>query len=237
MGKQDPTESLVKCVWMSSGVLTFRLCDREFDCERCLVDIALREGSRADPKPAAVSLSSSGFYHPSHLWARVGGGGAVWIGIDDFARRLLGRVDDLRLPEVGGFVHRDAPACTLVGEAGSVEMPAPLTGRVMARNEELIAHPESLRSGARREPWLLRVRPSRLRDDLGRLHYGRRAAAWASGEMDAVHRRLLEVQAAAGTMPDGGTPDSSALDRLDGKLRSVLVADLLTGPAARRKGR
>ncbi len=43
----------LKCIWMLAGVLTYRLCDREYDCERCPLDAALREtapfgGARAD---------------------------------------------------------------------------------------------------------------------------------------------------------------------------------------------
>jgi hypothetical protein len=34
---------LQKCVWMASGVVTYRLCDLEFNCEVCPFDRAIRD--------------------------------------------------------------------------------------------------------------------------------------------------------------------------------------------------
>lgn len=34
--------SPTQCVWMQAGVVGYKLCDREFDCDRCPFDAALR---------------------------------------------------------------------------------------------------------------------------------------------------------------------------------------------------
>jgi len=34
-----------KCVWMESGVVNYKLCDFEYNCEACPFDQALREGT------------------------------------------------------------------------------------------------------------------------------------------------------------------------------------------------
>ena len=34
-----------KCVWMESGVVSYKLCDFEYNCEACPFDQALREGT------------------------------------------------------------------------------------------------------------------------------------------------------------------------------------------------
>jgi hypothetical protein len=36
---------LDKCVWMASGVVTYKLCEFEYNCEACPFDQALREGT------------------------------------------------------------------------------------------------------------------------------------------------------------------------------------------------
>lgn len=36
------------CVWMEAGVIRFWLCNRDFDCERCPLDAALRGGAVSD---------------------------------------------------------------------------------------------------------------------------------------------------------------------------------------------
>ena len=40
-------ERVTKCVWMTAGILTYKLCDREMDCEHCLLHRALSENSSA----------------------------------------------------------------------------------------------------------------------------------------------------------------------------------------------
>ncbi len=245
-------EPLYKCVWMTAGVLTFRLCDRGYDCDRCLVNQALREGKSsagssavtatglqrlgATGPEAAFHLSRHGFYDRNHTWARVGNSGAVRLGLDDFGRRLLGRVVRVILPEPGRVVHEGEHAWTFVGEAGEVKIASPVAGRVLSRNEALIARPELMRGDARKEVWLVRVRPARLRKDLERLLYGRRAVAWLHEQVAEVRDRLLEEHAiGAGMAPDGGVLDPALFPELEvSQRRSLVEAFLLDGGAGRK---
>jgi len=59
------------CVWMRAGVIRFWLCDRDFDCEHCPLDAALRSRSWSSPDDAPLSDSESmedlvpaGHHHP-----------------------------------------------------------------------------------------------------------------------------------------------------------------------------
>src|SRR3989304_2509595 len=101
----------LKCVWMSAGVVGYKLCDMEFRCDECPFDRALQRDRATFRGRAAAALegidrhgfllSRSLFYHPAHIWARVEGGGAVRVGLDDFGQKLFGRVDRVLLPDVG----------------------------------------------------------------------------------------------------------------------------------------
>ena len=39
------SQRLDKCVWMATGVVTYKLCDFEYNCEACPFDQALREAT------------------------------------------------------------------------------------------------------------------------------------------------------------------------------------------------
>jgi len=244
-------ESLYKCVWMTAGVLNFRLCDREYDCDHCLVDTALREGKTPPTAFAAESVepveveqaaafrtSRYGYYHPCHLWARVGSAGTVRVGLDAIASRLLGSVREIRLPQPGTTLHRGQHAWTFVSEIGEVELPSPVTGKVLSRNEDLVLHPETLEEKGHREVSLARIRPTRLREDLEALSYGRRASDWLRRELEKIRGRLLTAHAlSTGNLPDGGSLTPAVLDRIDVTLRRALVEEILLEPARRQKGR
>ncbi len=247
-------EPLYKCVWMTAGVLSFRLCDRDYDCDRCLVDMALREGSTppgrevdrqatsagipVSPAVSGLRFSRAGFYHPAHLWARVEGGGIVRVGIDDLARRLLGRVRAIRMPHPGATLRPEQHAWTFDGEAGTVVLPSPIGGTVLSRNEDLLVHPEKLLRTPHREVWLARIRPSRLPEDLGGLLYGGRVTAWLRGEVESVRAHLLAARASeVGALPDGGALDPGVLSGIEVGLRRSLVEELLLRSTRDQKGR
>lgn len=248
-------ESLFKCVWMTAGVLSYRLCDRQFDCDHCLVDRALREGGSPPPgdhegevlrragTPAASTVaglrfSRSGFYHPSHQWVRVEGGAIVRIGLDDLSRRLFAPVCQIDLPLPGTTLRLEQKSWSVSGDWGRTDLPSPVGGTILSRNEDLIIHPEKLRRTPHREIWLVRLRPSRLQEDLGSLLYGSRVAAWLRTETEGVRNRLLATRAAgAHAIPDGGVLDPDVLDSVASGLRRQLIDDLLFGESRRKKGR
>lgn len=58
MLRQEPPGAL-PCVWMSAGLVSFKLCDREGECEGCPFDRAMRQPHgpvrhRRAPTPACI---------------------------------------------------------------------------------------------------------------------------------------------------------------------------------------
>ncbi|HEX6865334.1 MAG TPA: hypothetical protein VF414_21075 [Thermoanaerobaculia bacterium] len=51
-----PSPGVLPCVWMSAGLVAFKLCDREGECEGCPFDRAMRSPQgRPPPKRRRVS--------------------------------------------------------------------------------------------------------------------------------------------------------------------------------------
>ncbi len=46
---------ILPCVWMSAGLVAFKLCDREGECEGCPFDRAM-QGARSEPPAASAGL-------------------------------------------------------------------------------------------------------------------------------------------------------------------------------------
>jgi glycine cleavage system H protein len=49
-------EGEVKCVWMSAGLVSYKLCDRNLDCKNCSFDLIMK-GETAREEKASVCLS------------------------------------------------------------------------------------------------------------------------------------------------------------------------------------
>jgi hypothetical protein len=56
----------LKCVWMLAGVVDYKLCDRQYDCEHCPLDSALRERAPSHGHRIDTFLCSS-ISHQSDL--------------------------------------------------------------------------------------------------------------------------------------------------------------------------
>ncbi|CAK9892272.1 MULTISPECIES: glycine cleavage system protein GcvH [Pseudomonas] len=82
----------------------------------------------------------------SHEWARLEADGTVTVGISDHAQEALGDVVFVELAEIGKvFAAGDAAGVVESVKAAS-DIYAPVSGEVIAVNEELADSPESLNS-------------------------------------------------------------------------------------------
>jgi glycine cleavage system H protein len=108
---------------------------------------------------AAESYPDELKYHPEHDWARIEGEEAT-LGITWFAQDALGELVHFEPPEEGVTITKDAS----YGEVESVkavsELIAPLSGEVLAVNQQAVDAPEAVNEDPYGDGWLVRVRLS-----------------------------------------------------------------------------
>ncbi|MDB1110713.1 glycine cleavage system protein GcvH [Pseudomonas extremaustralis] len=99
----------------------------------------------------------------SHEWARLEADGTVTVGISDHAQEALGDVVFVELAEVGAEFAAEGQAGVVESVKAASDIYAPVTGEVIAVNEELSASPELLNSdpyGA----WIFKLKPANPAD-------------------------------------------------------------------------
>jgi len=98
-------------------------------------------------------------YHPEHDWARIEDGEAV-LGVTWFAQDALGELVHYEAPSEGATVTKDQS----YGEVESVkavsDLIAPLSGEVVAVNEQVVDAPETVNEDPYGAGWLIRIRLS-----------------------------------------------------------------------------
>lgn len=97
-------------------------------------------------------------YVASHEWIRDEGDGTVTIGITDHAQDLLGDVVFVELPEVGDKVSAGDDIGVVESVKAASDIYAPLTGEVVAINEDLEDAPELVNSDPYGDGWFVRLR-------------------------------------------------------------------------------
>ncbi|BFN38199.1 glycine cleavage system protein GcvH [Fidelibacter multiformis] len=97
-------------------------------------------------------------YSDDHEWVRVEGDEAV-IGITDFAQSELGDVVYLELPSVGDEVSKGDAFGTIEAVKTVSDMLAPVSGEIIAVNEDLNDSPEDVNKEPY-ESWLVKIKMS-----------------------------------------------------------------------------
>ncbi|MDE3065878.1 MAG: glycine cleavage system protein GcvH [Acidobacteriota bacterium] len=95
-------------------------------------------------------------YSRDHEWAR-DGGGAVRVGITDYAQDALGDVVYVDLPKVGATVSVGGPLGEVESTKSVSEIYAPVSGTVSAVNTDLAATPELINSDPYGAGWICEI--------------------------------------------------------------------------------
>ncbi|SIS80440.1 glycine cleavage system protein GcvH [Neptunomonas antarctica] len=99
-------------------------------------------------------------YTASHEWVLDNGDGTVTVGITDHAQELLGDVVFVEVPEVGRMVEKGEEFSLVESVKAASDIYSPVTGEVIAVNEELEDSPETINESAFEDGWIAKVKLS-----------------------------------------------------------------------------
>ena len=106
-------------------------------------------------------------YTKEHEWVSVDGNVAT-IGITDYAQGELGDIVFVELPKVGDETKQMEPFGTIEAVKAVSELYAPVSGKVVAVNEELQDSPELINQDPYGKGWMIKVELSN-REELDKL--------------------------------------------------------------------
>ncbi|MFJ5623319.1 glycine cleavage system protein GcvH [Peribacillus loiseleuriae] len=98
-------------------------------------------------------------YSEEHEWVKTEGE-TVRIGITHFAQSELGDIVFVELPEVGDEIKADEPFGSVESVKTVSELYAPISGKIVAVNEELNDSPEFVNESPYEKAWMIVVEPS-----------------------------------------------------------------------------
>jgi CheY-like chemotaxis protein len=128
------------------------------------------------------------FVSPGHTWARINPDGQVVVGLDDFARKALGKVERVELPPAGTTLRRGEPAFTLRRGADILHLPSPVSGTVAVANPDLRRSVGLMQESPYDRGWVCVLQPTNLSDELSQLRIGKAVVAWYQDEIARLKR-------------------------------------------------
>ena len=94
----------------------------------------------------------------THEWASIEDDGLVWVGISNHAQEALGDVMFFQAPTIGQQVKQGEAIAAIESVKAASDIHAPISGEVIALNEEMDASPEAVNT----QPyavWLFKIKP------------------------------------------------------------------------------
>jgi glycine cleavage system H lipoate-binding protein len=152
---------------------------------------------------AGYQLPEGLYYHRGHTWARPEGDTVV-VGLDDFARKLIGGARSVRLPHLGDWLKQGEVAFGVREDGRAADLVAPVEGEVVAVNGDLHRQPSLLADDPFGRGWVYKVHSSGLAANLRNLLSGRLARRWMEDSREALDFRLMALSGSV--LQDGGEP-------------------------------
>jgi len=99
-------------------------------------------------------------YTKDHEWLRQEEDGSVTIGITDHAQSALGDLVYIELPEAGREIELGGEMAVVESVKAASDVYAPVSGTVVAVNEDLSDDPEKINLDPYGDGWIVRLQPS-----------------------------------------------------------------------------
>lgn len=99
-------------------------------------------------------------YTEEHEWLRKEDDGTVTIGITDHAQSALGDLVYVELPEVGQEVESGGEMAVVESVKAASDVYAPISGEIVAVNDELADDPERINADPYGDGWIVRMKPT-----------------------------------------------------------------------------
>ena len=165
--------------------------------------------------PAAEFVIPGGaFISEGHCWLTLEPDGSVRVGIDDFAKKLLGKIDDIEFPNLGMSVKAGQSLFSIRLGTRTIAFEAPISGRVTKINKYLSEHLESLDATPYGQNWICIIDGDDFDGELTKLKIGKSAVNFYQTEIDRFMASVKESRrSAAGS--EENVPESLHLGHME----------------------
>ena len=140
--------------------------------------------TKASDSPHEFNVPAGFFVSQNHTWVNIEMNGTARVGLDDFARKIVGKIDKVDLPKPGQEIKKGKLLFSIRKNSQTIDISSPISGTISLINTEHVEHPEWIGSKPFELSWMCCIEPSNLSAELGSLKIGADSIAWYKKEID-----------------------------------------------------
>ncbi|MBI5475463.1 MAG: response regulator [Ignavibacteriales bacterium] len=139
------------------------------------------------------SIPGGVFIAKNHTWFSLNQEGISKIGIDDFAKKLIGKIDSIELPNLGMNVKPGQPLFSVKQGNRTVTFNSPITGRVSQINTILKSDPSTLEITPYERNWMCAMDTDNIDDEIKNMNIGKTAVALFQEDIEKCKNILNDI--------------------------------------------
>lgn len=156
-GNAAMSPSRQNCIWMDAGLISFRLCDRNLQCDQCPLDRALRQPASPSQTGSVtgrnemmgeatdllrdlrqLSFDPNAWYGRSFWYLTNAPSSTVELGLYEIAIKLLPEILEVMIPCCRSKLQRHQPVFCFTTAQGMLTLKSPLSGLITDVNDHLL---------------------------------------------------------------------------------------------------
>jgi CheY-like chemotaxis protein len=156
------------------------------------------------------------FISDGHCWANVGEDGSVKVGLDDFAKKIIGKIDSIELPNLGMTVKKGQSLFTIEQGMKNISFKSPLSGKVKEINKFINQEIDSLNITSYDQNWICEIDADELDSELQKLKIGKSAVAFYEEDIERLKEMKRKLKTGKETDSEiNGVIYSGEMEKLD----------------------
>ena len=145
-------------------------------------------------KSGEFAIPGGVFISKDHCWAGIDQDGNVKIGVDDFAKKLIGKVDQIEFPNLGMNVKVDQPLFSFKLGRRHITFGAPISGNVTSINTDLEDNIESLDISPYEQNWICKIDAENLDLEIKDLQIGNSAVTFYQNDIAKYQTEMKKIK-------------------------------------------
>jgi CheY-like chemotaxis protein/glycine cleavage system H lipoate-binding protein len=126
------------------------------------------------------------FISEGHCWANIAENGTAKVGIDDFAKKIVGKIDSIGLPNLGMAVKKGQSLFTINQGQRSISFKSPVSGKVKEVNKFINDEIDSLDISPYDVNWICEIDADELDSEIPNLRIGKSAVTLYENDIERL---------------------------------------------------
>lgn len=166
-------------------------------------------------KSSEFAIPGGVFITDNHCWITIEQAGTIKIGIDDFATKLIGKIDDIDLPNLGMSITKGQTLFSIKQGNKSIPIKSPVSGKISKINLELVEDLEVLKITPYEKHWICAIDSENLDSEIPNYKIGKTAVNFYEEDIKRYQDLMKKINIDKDGITDETIDDSMSLGELE----------------------